>query len=429
MSTLAASTAFLGLHSSEWWTILIACLCSLSCGVLGCFLVLRRQSLLGDSISHAILPGIALAFLIFATRNPVPMLLGALIAGLLTALLSAALQRFARVPGDAAMGVVFSTFFAIGVILINRTASSVDLDPSCVLYGTLEYAALAEPVRALGLSAPPAAWTLGVTTLVNLVMVAVFLKELRIVSFDAGLARSMGFPAGVINAVFLTLVAATAVASFDSVGSILVVAMLVAPGAAAHMLTDRLGRMLVIAGLVSITAAIVGVRVATIADVSVAGMISAVACALFLLAALLAPRYGIISRAWHRAMLSLRVAREDILGVLYRAQEPREPGDTPPIPHASPIIVRLAERSLLRRRQIVRHGQELALTDSGRAEAERIVRVHRLWESYLASNTPLPLDHLHDPSHMIEHFADPALASELSREVGTRTDPHGRPIP
>lgn len=423
-----------GVRADDLWIIATAAACSAGCGVLGCFLILRRLSLLGDAISHAVLPGLAAAFILTSSRDPLVMLCGALAAGLLTAGSTEALTRWARLPEDASLGVVFSTLFAAGVLMITWVARDVDLDPGCVLYGLLEFVPL-HTVSFLGISVPRSTLWLTIMLVINAGLIALCFKELKAASFDPGLARALGLPVGVIHGVLMALVAGTAVASFEAVGSILVVAMLVAPGATAHLLTDRLGRMIVLAGVLGVTAAILGYIGARIVDTSVAGMVSVAAGGQFLAAAALAPRHGLLSQALRRAALSLRIAREDLLSDLYRAHERAGANPAPATLRAPslpplPWRTRLAAWSLRRAGLAIRSGSgALALTERGVAAGAVIIRSHRLWESYLRQSLALPLDHLHEPSHRVEHYLGPALQRELEHEVGLTNDPHGRPIP
>jgi manganese/zinc/iron transport system permease protein len=435
--------AFIELHpvhlrAEDWWTIATAVCCSVACALVGCFLVLRRLSLLGDAISHAILPGVAGAFLLTGTRDPLAMLAGAMAVGVSTSALSAGLHRWGRVPADAAMGVVFTALFALGVILVSLAASSVDLDPGCVLYGVLETTAF-DTVTILGFELPRALVWLGSVLLVNAAVIALFFKELTITSFDPALAAALGFPVAAIHYALMTLVAGTCVASFEAVGSVLVVAMLAAPGATAHLLTDRLPQLLAIACLSAAASAFLGYVAALTLETSVAGSIAAVAGAQFLLAVVAAPRHGVLARWVSRARLALRIDREDLLGLLYRWEE-RARAASPAAPGPTRADLRRATRKApaaalaffdLRRRGLVTPGAGgvVRLTDAGRAAAAGVVRSHRLWESYLARHVPLPIDHLHAPSHRAEHFIGPELATRLRDEVGRDTDPHGTPIP
>jgi len=289
----------MNLDAGDLWTMATAACCSVACGTLGCFLVLRRLSLLGDAIAHAILPGLAVAFLLSGTRDLTPMLAGAMAAGLLTAGLSAGLQRWGGVEPAAAIGVVFTTLFALGVVLISLVARSVDLDPGCVLYGLLEFVPL-DTVAVAGMQVPRAFLWLAGTMLVNLLAIGVFFRELRLVSFDPALATAMGISVGLVHHGLLALITATAVVSFEAVGSILVVIMLVAPGATAHLLADRLATMVAIAAAMAALAAVLGCLAAIWLDTSVAGMIAVASMGIFAVATLVAPRHGVVAR-WCRA--------------------------------------------------------------------------------------------------------------------------------
>lgn len=282
-------------RTDDIWTVATAIVCSVACGLVGVFLVLRRMSLLGDAISHAILPGLALAFILTQSREPSAMLVGALVVGVLTALLSAGLSRWGKVPEDAAMGVVFTTLFAVGVILITFAARSVDLDPGCVLYGLIEFVPF-DTTSVMDVQIPRSFLWISIVLAINVALIVLFFKELKIVCFDPYLATTMGISASLVHYGLMTTVAATSVASFEAVGSILVIAMLVAPGATAHLLTDRLARMLWIAAAVATVSAILGYILAVWWNTSVAGMIASVSLAIFALVALLAPRHGILVR-------------------------------------------------------------------------------------------------------------------------------------
>ncbi|MBM4109338.1 MAG: iron ABC transporter [Phycisphaerae bacterium] len=424
---MSATVAAAFLRPDDWWTIATAAVCSVACAIPGCFLVLRRQSLLGDAISHAILPGLAGAFLLTGSRDPWWMLLGAGAVGLATAALSGVLHRRGRVPPDAAMGVVFSVFFALGVVLISLAAARVDLDPGCVLYGTLEIVAF-DTLSVAGVEVPRVLVTLSVVLLVNAALVAAFFKELKVASFDPALATAMGFSAGLIHYALMTATAATAVVSFEAVGSVLVVAMLVAPGATAHLLTDRLGRLVAIACLSAGLSAFVGYLVALGLNTSVAGSVATIAGGQFLLAVLLAPRHGVGARAVARRLLSLRIDREDVLGTLYRRHESGAASGAElawaiPDPRRAARAVRA-----LRRRGLLERADPLRLTPAGLDAARGVVRTHRLWETFLSRELGLPLDHLHEASHRAEHFISPEIQRRLSAD-SPDTDPHGKRIP
>jgi manganese/zinc/iron transport system permease protein len=422
-----------GLHADDAWVIATAICCNVACGLLGCFLVLRRLSLMGDAISHAILPGLAAAFILTNSRAALPMMIGAMIVGLLTAMLTSVLHRWGKVPPDAAMGVVFTSLFALGVLLISRVAADVDLDPGCVLYGLIEFVPL-DRVAILGFDVPRAAAWMALALAGVILAVTLFYKELKIVAFDPALAASLGIPAGLVHYGLMAAVAVTAVSAFESVGSILVVAMLIAPGATAHLLTERLGRMLFVAAGSAALSAVVGFLLADHWNTSVAGMMSVAAGAQFAAAVFFAPHHGYVSKRLHQAALARRIVGEDILGMLYRWEEagrdaPLRRGDVLAALGGG-LTPRVALWSLLRGRRVAADPRDsLRLTPRGTEAARGLVRSHRLWESYLAKHLGLPLDHLHEPAMRMEHYVGPKMRETLAEALQDETDPHGREIP
>jgi manganese/zinc/iron transport system permease protein len=242
----------------DTWIVITGVLVCMACALPGAFLLLSRQSMLGDGISHAVLPGLAAAFLLTGSRDVTAMILGAVAAGVLTAVLSTAVQRLGQVESGAALGVVFCGLFAAGLVMIRVAADRVDLDADCVLYGTIETAVLdVNPV-------PRVTWISAVLLLANALLTLLFYKELRLACFDPALATAMGFNADAIRLGLTLAASVTTVLAFESVGSILVIAMLVAPAAAASLLTRRLGRMLVLALVFAGASAVLG-HVAAIA--------------------------------------------------------------------------------------------------------------------------------------------------------------------
>jgi manganese/zinc/iron transport system permease protein len=236
-------TEFLQLDLAAMLAATLACLV---CGLIGNLLLLTRQSLLGDAISHAVLPGIVLGFWVSGTRAAPPLVAGAMVAAVVAALLIALVRRLTRLEAGAAMGVVFSGFFALGIVLIEVSgAHAVDLDVDCVLYGQLE-ALIWPAATGLGSLVDPAALaafpaettTLAVVLALTLALLALFWKELRLACFDPDFAQAIGFAPRRMSLLVLVLVSVACVAAFWAVGSILVIAALVAPAAIARLLTD-----------------------------------------------------------------------------------------------------------------------------------------------------------------------------------------------
>lgn len=265
----------------DLWVIITAILASIACGVIGSFLVLRQNAMLGDAISHAVLPGLVIAFLVTSSRGVVPMIIGAAAMGLATAYLTEALERTRHVYRDGALGIVFTFLFAVGVILVAVYADQIDLDQDCVLFGEIAYTPWDIAVVGGKSIGPRAVWILGGIALANLAFIAIFYKQLKICSFDPAMARAVGINERLWHYLLMTMVSLTVVAAFESVGAILVVAMLIVPGATAYLLTDRLSTLLVLSGLFGIASAIGGFFVASRLDASIAGSIAVVGGVMF----------------------------------------------------------------------------------------------------------------------------------------------------
>jgi manganese/zinc/iron transport system permease protein len=416
--------------SVDAWIVLTGAVTNVACAVIGCFLVLRRMSLMGDAISHAVLPGLVVAFLFSGTLNIVPLFLGAAAVGLLTTFLTQSLHQYARVPSDASMGVVFTSLFALGVVLVKKYVSGLHFDVACVYEGALEYVPFAEPVFGL----PRPLFTTLVVLVLNLVVLALLWKELKVSSFDESLASTMGFSATAMHYLLMMLVAVTTVASFEAVGSILVVAMLIVPAATAQLLCDRLGTMVFLAAVTGVLAAVLGYLAGSWFDTNYAGMMAVAAGGLYGLAVLLSPRYGLISGLARNVRLSLKVLRDDLLGMLYRVEELSREKPLSPAKARQAVgggwLARWGLAGLVRGGQIETFDDRLHLTDAGREAARNLVRSHRLWETYLVEHLGMPLDHVHEPAHRVEHFIDERLRQEIQAEVDTTAgDPHGREIP
>ena len=416
----------------SFWIVLTGVLATASCGLLGTFLVLRKMSLLGDALSHAVLPGIAIAFLITGSRAILPMFLGAALFGLLTTVLVEAFHKKWRVQEDASIGVVFTALFALGVVLITAYAGQVDLDQECVLYGEIAYTPwdlLLWGDESLG---PRPVWILSAVLAINLLLVSLFYKELKIASFDPAMAVSVGINATLMHYLLMGLVSLTTVASFESVGAILVVAMLIVPGAAAYLWSDRLTAVIAVAMCFGMVSAVGGYFLASLWDSSIAGAMVVVVGAIFLFSLLFSPNQGVLARLWQRLQLSLQVAQDHMLLALARRAEVADPGlGREDLMETAAVRRGLAQLALrrLNQRQLLRGVQsQFELSDAGRREALRLLRNHRLWETYM-SRLGLPEDHVHDPADAIEHFISAELAAELGAEVAAERDPQGKEIP
>jgi len=431
--------------SIDLWPLVMGGLVAVTCGLLGTVFLVRRTALLGDAVSHSVLPGVAGGLLAagLLTRGDteghafgasVAMLFvvaGALIAGTLSTALIEALHRYSRIKPDTALGAVFPAFFAAGVILIEVAARGAHFDLDCVFYGALESIDSFERV---------------VPTLVATGLVVAFFacgyKEILITSFDDALARSLGLRVRVIQRVLIALLAVAVVAAFEAVGAILVVAFLVIPPATARLLDDRFHRVLLLAALCGASAAFFGAWLTIVlADEHIgletlrAPSMAVVAGLQFFAAFLLAPRRGLLVVNARRRAMRRRIADENLLGAVYRLESAHESGvDLETAARALRYalgVVRASCRRAARCGEIaVEADGRVRLTAIGRARIEQIIRAHRLWESYMTAELGAAPDHVHDAADRIEHHLQPSLVRDLEALLGSPTrDPHGREIP
>lgn len=357
---------------------LVASLVAVACALPGVFLVLRRVALMSDAISHSILPGIVLGFfLVRETTHPLVVLAAAL-SGVLTVVLVETLLRTGRVKEDAAIGLVFPALFSIGVILISRYAGNVHLDEDAVLLGELAFAPFNRAVF-VGMDLPKGVWVMGGILLINLVGIVLFYKELKLATFDPGLAAALGFSPSLIHYALMTAVSVTAVGAFDHVGSILVVALMIAPPATAYLLTDSLSRMLGLSSLIGIVSAISGYWLARWIDTNIAGAMATMTGVYFVAALVLAPERGLLARYLQRVRRRRRFAVEMLVVHLSRHEDQPEAAVENTLAHLTdelnwpPDFADATVRRAGRQGMIQRRNGHLELTDNGRRTAQRVL--------------------------------------------------------
>jgi manganese/zinc/iron transport system permease protein len=362
------------------------------------------------------------------------------VAGLFTAVLTEWIRDTGKVDEGASMGVVFTTLFALGLVMIVQAADSVDLDPGCVLYGVLEATPL-DTVAFGTFEIPRVVIVLGSVVIMNAVFVSLFFKELLISSFDPGLATSEGFSARVLHYLLMILVAITAVASFEAAGNILVVAMFIVPPATAVLLTTRLSHLIVLsAGLAAASAVLGHLSALTVPalfgfrSTSTAGMMTLCSGLIFIAAALFSPQTGMIVTWIRRQRLAMRILSEDLIALLFRLEE-RLPEQSVQIDTlaqgllTSRLLTRIAVTRQKFRGYLLVAADGVCLTQNGRIAAAAVVRSHRLWESYLVTEG-IDAELIHRQAEKLEHFTDRSLRDRLQKQ-GSQSDidPHGSPIP
>ncbi|MEZ4677790.1 MAG: metal ABC transporter permease [Caldilineaceae bacterium] len=354
---------------------LIAAVVATACARPGVFLVLRQMAMMSDAISHTVLLGIVLMFFVVQSLDSPLLIFGAAVMGVITVSLTELLNRTRLVKHDAAIALVFPALFSIAVILISRFARGVHLDADAVLLGELAFAPFDRMVL-LGLDLPHALVVMGGILLLNIVGITLFYKELKLATFDAGLAAALGFSPALIHYGLMAMVSITAVGAFDAVGSILVVALMVTPAAAAYLLTDQLKRMLIYSVLIGIASAIGGYWMARWFDANIAGSMATVTGMLFLLIFLVAPKRGLVALAQRRRRQRWEFAQTMVAIHLWQHENGPDAEHECRVDHLvehlrwqpdhAEQVIRYAER----KGAVRRHSGRLLLTDMGRGVAQ-----------------------------------------------------------
>ncbi len=353
---------------------LIAAVVAMACALPGVFLVLRQMAMMSDAISHTVLLGIVIMFFVVQSLDSPWLILGAAVMGVITVSLTELLNRTRLVKHDAAIALVFPALFSIAVILISRFARGVHLDVDAVLLGELAFAPF-DRMTVLGLDLPHALVVMGAILLLNILLIALFYKELKLATFDTGLAAALGFSPALIHYGLMAMVSVTAVGAFDAVGSILVVALMVTPAAAAYLLTDELRRMLLYSVLIGVVSAVGGYWLARWFDANIAGSMATVTGLVFLLIFLVAPGRGLIALAQRRRSQRWNFAKTMLAIHLLQHEDDADADRESRVDHLvehlrwqpahAEQVIRYAERKGAVRRQSGR----LLLTETGRTLA------------------------------------------------------------
>ncbi|MFQ3238721.1 MAG: manganese/zinc/iron transport system permease protein [Olleya marilimosa] len=283
------------MNSAQIEIQLIASLVAIACAIPGTFLVLRKMAMISDAISHSILPGIVVGFFITQDLNSPLLIVLAALTGVITVVLVEYIQKTGLVKEDTAIGLVFPALFSIGVILIAKNANDVHLDVDAVLVGELALAPFDRLIVSGVDIGPKSLWIIGIILLITITLLIAFFKELKVSTFDKGLAASLGFSPAIIHYGLMTVSSVTTVGAFDAVGAILVVALMIAPAATAYLLTTNLKKMLALAMFFGIFSAISGYWLAHLLDASIAGSITTMLGLIFLAVYLFAPSKGVIA--------------------------------------------------------------------------------------------------------------------------------------
>lgn len=396
-------------------------LVGMMCGILGCFIFLRNMALVGDALSHAILPGVVLGFLIAGT-NVVAFFLGSVAAGLVAAILITFIQTRVKSKEDAAIGVVFSTMFSLGVIGISLLTKKegVHLDLKDFLFGNI-----------LAITTADLLLTFTVATFVLAATVFLY-RFLFITTFDPTLAKAMGISTSVIHYFLMLLLSFTVVACLQSVGVILVVGMLIIPASIAYTLAKRLPTMLLYSALIGIACTVSGFFLAFQFDIAPGPAMNIVGAFLYVLAILFSPESGKISGYLARRKANLSMKVDDFLKAVVAQGNQKEP-DVLAIQQRmgwSNSQMKSIEDAAVEMGWVQEYSGKLELTGAGVQRAFELVGAHRTWEQFMVESLGYDKSQVHPQAEQLEHFLTPQLVDEIQAEMGRPLkDPHGAYIP
>lgn len=410
-------------HFTEPWALralAASSMVGIMCGLLGCFIVLRNMALIGDALSHAILPGVVVAFIVVQGMSTLGFFGGAVVAGLFSAAVITWIQRNLNTKNDAAIGIVFTAMFSLGVIGISYISRQpgVHLDLKDFLFGNV-----------LGVKNEDLWLTTAITAYVLLSIVA-FYRYLFITTFQPVIAQTMGISVSAVHYFLMLLLSFAVVASLQTVGVILVVAMLITPASTALLLSNRLKFVLVLAAFFGLLSAVVGLVVSILFETTPGPAMAVVATVFYLLAAFFAPKRGLVFRFFQKRKLQNRIRLEDTLKQAFRLQQAGRLSLETLLQNAG-----FGKKILMQQLQRLRSRgwldkNTLALTEAGKEEARRLVRAHRLWETYLANEVGLSNEQIHEDAEIYEHILTDEVLDAVDKTLGYPTlDPHGSPIP
>ena len=408
----------------EVWAVralIASSLVGLMCGALGAFIVLRNMSLIGDALSHAILPGVVVAFMLRG-YSTLAFFIGAVGAGLLSAVGITWIQQKIKTKNDAAIGIVFTAMFSLGVIGISALSKNegVHLDLKDFLFGNV-----------LTVSDEDLMLTLSVTLFV-LLSIYVFYRHLFITTFQEVIARTMGISVRFVHYFLMLLLSFAVVASLQTVGVILVVAMLITPASTALLLSDKLRNVVILAALIGLIAAQAGFALSVILETTPGPAMAVTATVMYFIAAIFAPRKGLLAKRMASHSQQLKVESEDLIKQAFKL-ELSDALSLQALSTATGISggrFKRHMRNLSNQNLLIGRSSELQLTDQGKKQANKLIRAHRLWETYLVDKVGLGATQIHEDAEIYEHHLTDEMLDEVDRVLGyPKQDPHGSPIP
>ena len=399
-----------------------------SSSVVGAFSYLKGQSLVGDAIAHALLPGVVLAFILGGIRNSGFLILGALISGLLAHYGIGYLENKTKLKSDTAVSLVLSTFFGFGIMLmsyIQRTGQGQQAGLERFLLGKAAAITMQD------------IYFFSALALVLIIGVGLFYKGFQLMTFNEDFAHAIGLPMPLIRFTFTVLTVLAITIGIQTVGVVLMAALLITPSAAARVWTNSLPAMLALAASFAGVAAVMGTYISSVLPKMPTGPWVVLVLAFFGFSSLLfAPKRGWFSKQRRAKANQRKTIRENVLKLLFQQEEQRGLPTVLSVEEIQGIRAMRLDRltstlkELKNRLLIIDHGGSYGLTELGRGEGRRVVRLHRLWELYLTERLGMAADHIHPQAETMEHVITPEIEELLVKELGNpEVDPHQSPIP
>lgn len=391
------------------------------CGILGCFIVLRNMSLIGDALSHAILPGIVVAFLIFG-YSTLAFFGGSVIAGILSAIMITWLQQKAKLKNDAAIGIIFTFMFSLGVIGISRLSKQggVHIDLKDFLFGSILSISYADLYLTIAMG------------IIVIGIVLIYYRSLFVTTFQVDLAETLGINPKFIHYLLMLLLSLCVVASLRSVGVILVVSMLIAPAASALLISSHLPKVILSAAIFGMMSAVTGLCISILLDAPPGPSMAIIGTLIYLILVLFSPKQGIVPKLYRKNQLEKQIILEDIIKYIYRHQQDTKIEIQAMVDKTShPKSKIIPSLRILREIGFIElNGDEMKITSKGIQKTNQLIRAHRLWESFLVEEIGLDADQVHEEAEQLEHYMSEEFLSELDERLGfPEKDPHGSPIP
>ena len=401
--------------------LIASSLVGVMCGVIGAFMVLRNMSLIGDALAHAILPGVVVAFIVVGYSS-IGFFAGTLLAAIGSAIGITWIQENVKTKNDAAIGIIFTAMFSIGVIGISsiNNEQGVHLDLRDFLFGTI-----------MGVSNEDLIIT-AMVTVYAILSIAIFYRHLFITTFQPTIAATMGISVKMIHYFLMLLLSFAVVVALRSVGMILVVAMLITPSAAALLLSNKLKRVLVLSGIFGLSSAVLGLLFAIVLNTTPGPAMCVVATLIYFLAVFFSPSKGLVFKYIRKRRQAFQIQKEDIIKYLYK--NPKDTSgsltDMTSSLTISPNRIASHLKQLRKDGYIVDKGSGKLLTAKGTQLAENLLRAHRLWETYLVDEVGLRNTEIHEEAEKFEHLLNTEILDQVDAKLGfPSVDPHGSPIP